>query len=173
MSATRTDEFGFGSLDWVGLIGFMALTHVVGALGTVDVRIALRSDWYKKLKRVSVPNWLFGVMWTILYTLMAVSVFLVWQDNAVSYPKLFNPSIALWVGLLFFNAIWSPLFFGAQAFGVALADVIMQLLLAIGVTVLFFMQNIAAGALMIPLCAWLCFAAYLNAYVVLHNRVES
>jgi tryptophan-rich sensory protein len=102
-----------------------------------------------------------------MYTLMGAAVFLVWQDNGVSQVlPLYNGSIAVWVVMLVVNALWTPLFFGMRMLRLALADLVLHLLLAIAVVVLFFMQNWVAGALMIPLCLWLVFALYLNAYIV-------
>jgi len=173
--ATRTDAFGFAALDWVGLLGFMAISHVAGALGGMDTRLAVRSEWYKKLNKspANPPNWVFGLMWALLFTLMAVAVFLVWQDNGIRFPQYYNVSIALWSVMVVINAIWMSVFFGMQWFTTALVILILQLMLSIAVTILFFLQQIVAGVLMIPLCVWLCFATYLNGYVVFSNREEA
>jgi benzodiazapine receptor len=170
--ALRTDVLGFRALDWLGLLVYQVLSHGAGALGAADTRRAARSEWYQKLKRAPLdpPNWLFGIVWPMLYTLMGVAAFLIWQDNGVANIVCYNASLALWIVMLVSNAVWSPLFFGAQQFLLALLDLVLHLLLAVAVCVLFFLQYWVAGALMIPLCIWLMFAFYLNLYVVLYNN---
>lgn len=75
--------------------------------------------WYAALKkpRYTPPNWAFGPVWTILYILMAISVFLVWQKGLAT-PGVLLAFTLFWVQLAF-NALWSVIFFGRKSRGAA------------------------------------------------------
>ena len=128
------------------------------------------ADWYPTLTKPSFnpPAWVFGPAWTLLYIMMGVAAFLVWRQGLESD----GVKIALTVfGIqLALNGLWSILFFGMQAPGLALAEIIV-LWIAIGVTTVLFWQVVpAAGALLLPYWGWVSFATVLNASLWWLNR---
>lgn len=117
--------------------------------------------WYQGLAKpiFAPPDRLFGPVWTVLYAMIAVSGWLAWRAP---------PSGARTVGLRWYffqlalNLMWSVVFFGLHAIGIALID-IAALLLAILVTVAYFWRvDRAAALLLVPYAAWVAFAAALN-----------
>jgi tryptophan-rich sensory protein len=124
--------------------------------------------WYKNLNQSSLtpPNYVFGIVWPFLYFLMFTALLLVWTNNKC-YPYCFP--ITLFVIHLFFNLIWTTLFFKWKMIRLALFDLIMVLLLAFVTFLHFYNINKKAGYLFIPYLLWLSFALYLNIHIVLNN----
>lgn len=104
------------------------------------------------------PGWLFPVVWTILYTLMGISSYIIYQSSEEGRAK------ALFVyGLqLFFNFFWSIIFFGASMYLFAFVWLIMMIALIILMIYLFYQISPVAAYLQIPYLAWCVFAAVLN-----------
>ncbi len=142
---------------WLGLAGWLGLTFGAAVLGTMFMPDA----WYAGLKKPSwnPPNWIFGPVWTVLYTMMAVAVWLVWQRGGFAAQR---HALVLFLVQLALNAAWTPLFFGLHLPGIAFAEILL-LLVTIGFTVMAFIRrNILAGWLLVPYFAWVSFAAMLN-----------
>ncbi|HEY3396832.1 MAG TPA: TspO/MBR family protein [Armatimonadota bacterium] len=117
--------------------------------------------WYAGLRQPSFspPNWVFGPVWTVLYTLMAVAAWLVWQRSGEGHV---TPALALFGLQLALNVVWSLLFFGRHEIGLALAD-LAALWTAVLMTILLFWPfSPLAGALLLPYLAWVSFAGVLN-----------
>ena len=117
-------------------------------------------SWYAGLIRPSFapPNWVFAPVWTALFILMAIALFIAWE-NKFKKAKL---------GLLFFviqlilNIFWSFLFFGLHNPWFALIEIIVLLIVIILTTIQFWKTNMWAGILMLPYIAWVGFATVLN-----------
>ncbi len=140
-----------------------------GALGSIFTAGSI-PDWYDKLNKpfFSPPNWVFGPVWSVLYFLMAISLFLVWNK------KTTKSSVKL--ALLFFaiqiilNAVWSPVFFGLRSPMGGLV-IIALLWIAIVLTIVsFFNISKLAGILLVPYVFWVSFATVLNYWIVVLNR---
>jgi benzodiazapine receptor len=117
-------------------------------------------EWYAALKKPAwnPPGWLFGPVWFALYLLMGIAAAKVWNAGS---PARRTPIVWFCVQLAL-NALWSRVFFGWHQMGWALVN-----LVALCVTVLITMVEFrrvrpAAGALLMPYFAWICFAAVLN-----------
>jgi translocator protein len=117
--------------------------------------------WYAALVKppLNPPNWVFAPVWTILYTLMAVAVWLIWKTR----PSTCRISgMRLFLVQLLFNFLWSWIFFSRHQIATAVVDILL-LLVAILLTILSFKKmNHTAAWLMVPYLAWVAFAAYLN-----------
>ena len=146
--------------DVVALAVCLAACFGAAALGTMFTWPGV-STWYQGIRKPSFspPNWVFGPVWTALYTMMAVAAWLVWQKSdaaARSVPLvLFGVQLAL-------NAAWSPIFFGLRSFGWALADIVALWLAIVATLVAFLRVSAPAGLLLVPYLAWVSFAAVLN-----------
>lgn len=137
------------------LVVFLLVTFAAPA---VSAFIEMPGAWYEGLQKPTwnPPAWLFGPVWTLLYTLMAVAAWLVWKRVRFGSP------MTLYFVQLVLNAAWTPVFFKAHALGGGLV-VIVALWLAILMTWLSFRRvNAAAGWLFVPYLAWVSFATYLN-----------
>ena len=124
--------------------------------------------WYKKLKKapLSPPDWIFGTVWPILYLMLGVSCALIWNDpKCAPYCKQLNP---FWIQLVL-NLCWTTVFFKyKQIFGGLL--MILAILYYTYITYIKFLEiNPIASYLLVPYMLWLCFAAYLNGYILFLN----
>jgi tryptophan-rich sensory protein len=150
------------------LILCLALCLAIGAVGSY-VTMPQIPTWYAGLAKPSwtPPNGLFPVVWTILYLMIAVSLWLVW-DRVPPSPQ--RTGALGWSAVqLVLNAIWSPIFFGAHATRAALI-VIMLLLIAIIMTIrATWPLHRVAAALLIPYAIWIAYAATLNAGIAAMN----
>ena len=128
------------------------------------------AGWYDGLRKpvFTPPDWVFGPAWTVLYVLMGVAAFLVWQRGWESRPV--RVALGWFAVQLVLNALWSPVFFGLHRIGLALV-VILLLWGAIVATIVSFLNvsKLAAG-LLCPYLLWVSFAATLNGAIWLLNR---
>ena len=124
--------------------------------------------WYNSLKRspLSPPDYVFGIVWPILYALMFIALFLVWT-NKKCFP--YCSPITFFAVHFFFNTIWTTIFFKWQMPKLALLDLTLVLGLVAVSYGHFYKIRKTAAYLLIPYLAWLCFAFYLNLYVAIYN----
>lgn len=113
------------------------------------------------------PAWVFPVVWTILYTLMGISLYLVWNSNSGKDEK--QRAVIFFGAQLFLNFIWSPIFFGLQQFLLAFIVLILMWIFTLGMIISFYKISKPAGLLQIPYLLWLTFAGYLNFAIYLLN----
>jgi benzodiazapine receptor len=140
------------------LVAAIALCFVPAAI-SVQFR---PDDWYRSLVRppLAPPDWVFGPVWTLLYTLMGVSLWLVWRRTG---PANAPAAWGLFATQLTLNGLWSWLFFGRHEMLWALVDLLLLaavLALTIGA---FRRHSSLAARLLYPYLAWVLFAGYLNA----------
>jgi benzodiazapine receptor len=141
-----------------------------GAIGSLSVTDHGFTSWYAAIEKPAFtpPGWVFGPVWTVLYLLMGVAAFLVWQRGLGS--RLVRVALAWFLVQLVLNASWTPVFFGLHRIGLAL-QVIVLLWAAIVVTMYYFFRvSRWAGLLLIPYLLWVSFAAVLNASIWHLNR---
>lgn len=118
-------------------------------------------EWYASLRKPAwnPPGWIFGPVWTALYTMMAVAAWMVWRHGGFTAQR--RP-LALFLLQLALNAAWTPLFFGWHRPGLAFAEIVL-LWLAIAATLVAFRPvSRAAAWLLAPYLAWVSFATVLN-----------
>ena len=130
---------------------------ILGGLSSSDTPNDL---WYQELNKSSLnpPGYIFGIVWPILYILMSISAF-----------RTFSETRKLFLIQLFFNAIWSWLFFAFHMPIVALLNIWILIALNIKLNVNMLRIDTISGILFIPYIVWLCFASYLNLFIVLNN----
>lgn len=143
--------------NWLVFIGCILLAEGAGLIGTLATTPAI-GGWYATLIRpdIAPPNWVFGPVWTTLFFLMGVALFLVWRrgGTAVAYVA-FGFQLAL-------NILWSFIFFGAHNLGGALIEIAL-LWIAIAATIWAFAKKSKTAAwLLVPYLLWVSFASYLN-----------
>jgi len=155
------------------LLAFLAISFAVAALGAVST-IQNVDGWYAHADRAfwTPPNAVFGPIWTVLYTLMSVSAWLVWRERA---RRDVRPALMAYVVQLILNSLWTPVFFGLYpvAGGSALW-IALLIILAIDAMVLVTMLRFwpvrrLAALLLIPYWAWVLYATTLNAYLAIKN----
>lgn len=154
---------------WRSLLFFVLLIAAIQALGSYSTFQSVPT-WYAGLSKPfwSPPNWLFGPVWTMLYLMLAISGWLLWVRTPER--KMQQPVIRYYFFQLFFNALWSPLFFWLRHPDAALACLLLLDLFAVLTLVASFRQNHkAVGWMFVPYCAWVFFATTLNAAIVYLN----
>ena len=119
-------------------------------------------DWYGRLRKPSFtpPGWLFGPVWTLLYTGMGLSAWLVWRTPRRRAARRW--ALAVFAVQLLLNAAWPGVFFGLHLPGPAFGEILVLWAAAAATMVLFFRLSAPAGWLMVPYLVWLTFAAVLN-----------
>lgn len=124
-------------------------------------------QWYPQLnKPVSTPpDYLFPIVWTILYTMMALSLALLWQSKSAKKKRSF-----VYFGIqLFLNFIWTFLFFYLESPGIAFIDIVL-LWIFIVVTICSFWKHTHWGSyLLFPYLVWVSYAVFLNYAIWLNN----
>lgn len=125
-------------------------------------------QWYKNLKRskLSPPSYVFGIVWPILYTLMFISLIILWT-NKKCYP--YCEPITYFMFQLFFNITWTNLFFNLKKPLWALIDLCITLIFTVITYKKMMKFSKTAAYLLVPYILWLSFAFYLNAFIVLNN----
>ncbi len=120
------------------------------------------SAWFRALEKPAFypPEWAFGVVWTLLFTLMGVALFLVVRRGVDSGPV--RVAVALFAVQMAVNIAWTPTFFELRALGVALVVVAVLFVLVAATLVAFARVDRRAGALLVPYLLWVGFATVLN-----------
>ena len=139
------------------IVGFISSYFTVGSIPT----------WYASLNKPSFnpPNYIFAPVWTILYILMGISLYLI-----LSSKKNNKYGLMLFFVQLALNFAWSLVFFGTHHIVPAFIDIVL-LWIAIFMTIKEFLKiNKTAGYLLIPYILWVSFATILNLSIVLLNK---
>ena len=149
----------------LALVGWLALSFTAAAMGG----FFLPGEWYAGLRKPSwnPPNWIFGPVWTALYTAMAIAAWLVWRRGSFAGQRF---ALSLYLKQLLLNALWSPLFFGLRNPGLAFVDIVLLWLAVLATVVAFWKTRPLAGALLVPYLAWVTFASVLNFAIWRLNR---
>jgi len=150
------------------LLVSLSLTFVVGAVASY-VTLPQIAGWYRTLQKPSFnpPNWLFGPVWTLLYIMIAIAAYLIWQRR--SHDALYKKARLIYFVQLFLNFSWSIVFFGLHQVIGALV-VIGLLWVSIIFTIYCFSKiNRIAAWLLVPYLCWVSFASVLNLYIYLLN----
>ena len=125
-------------------------------------------QWYKNLKRskLSPPSYVFGIVWPILYTLMFISLIILWT-NKKCYP--YCEPITYFLFQLFFNITWTNLFFNLKKPLWAFVDLCITLIFTLITYKKMMKFSKTAAYLLVPYILWLSFAFYLNAFIFVNN----
>lgn len=179
----------------LALIGWIALCYAAAAAGAVFTT----GNWYAILNKPtwSPPGWLFGPVWTLLYTMMGVSAWMVWKGRGTASPeqgagdasergaaatperetgarrrhaRTAASPIRTFMIQLALNAIWTPLFFGARQIGMAFIEIIVLWCAILATIIAFRRVSTTAAWLLVPYLLWVTFASVLNGALWWMNR---
>lgn len=153
---------------WPGALLFILVCQGAGIVGALSTQTAT-SAWYATLELPSFqpPGWLFGPVWTLLYTLMGLAAWRVWC-HGVAKPGVRSALVLFGVQLLL-NASWSPVFFGAHRIDWALAIIAALWAVLVATIVAFWRVDRPAAWMLVPYLAWVSFATALNATILSLN----
>ncbi|WP_232676548.1 TspO/MBR family protein [Nocardioides sp. R-C-SC26] len=133
---------------------------VVGSLAATSSKetyAALDKPWFAP------PSWVFGPTWTALYVLIAIAGWRLWRASGV------DAAVVWWGVQIVLNAAWTPLFFAADAYGLAFAELTLLVVSVIATVLLARRRDKIAALLLLPYLTWVVFAGALNLGVWLLN----
>ena len=147
------------SLTFILLITFLA--SGIGGFTTAN----FKEPWYSQiiLPSFNPPSWVFGPVWTTLYILMSIAIWRIWikyYDNKILNLYFFH---------LFFNMIWSIIFFGFHQIGLALLDLFIILIFIVLLMKIYYSKDKISFSLMVPYFLWSAYALVLNFNIFILN----
>lgn len=146
----------------------MLITLSVGAIAGFATVHSI-DTWYATLNKPTFnpPNWLFGPVWTFLYILMGIALYLTWKLPA---SKNRNIAMGFFFLQLLLNFLWSFIFFYFHSISFALFDIVVLWAMILLTIILFSRFSKAACWLLVPYISWVSFAMILNIYIYGLNR---
>jgi translocator protein len=152
---------------WLRLAGFIILCQGAGIIGSVFTMPKIAS-WYLGLQKpwFNPPNWVFGPVWTTLFALMGISLYLLWKKKA---DKRFSTAMYIFGAQFFVNIFWNFLFFGLESPLLGLASIIVMWAMIALTIAAFYRISKKAGLILLPYIIWVSIAAALNYYVMILN----
>lgn len=150
------------------LVAALLLPLGVGAIAGLFTAKAI-PGWYATLNQPSFnpPNWVFGPVWTTLYIIMGISLFLIWK---LEPGKDRNQAILVFMVQLILNFCWSFFFFYFKMIGVALIDILALWIMIVIMLIRFYKLKPLAAYINIAYLLWITFATALNAAYFMLNR---
>ncbi len=143
------------------LIVSILICQAAGGIGALAMGSSL-DNWYATLNKPSFnpPGWIFGPVWGILYTLMGIAAWLVW-NKGLNNPTV-RTALTLFIVQLVLKSAWTFLFFGLKMPLLAFGEIVFLWIMILLTTIWFFKVSTYAGALLIPYILWVSFASVLN-----------
>jgi len=151
----------------LGYIISILIAQLAGLVGSIFTMPAI-TTWYAELVKPSFtpPSYVFGPAWAMLYTLMGLAAYRIWEKRSASGARR---ALVLYAVQLVLNVLWSYAFFGLHN-PLAGVGVIVLLWIAVFMTMIFFYRvDNTAGWLFVPYVAWISFAGMLNYAVWMLN----
>jgi translocator protein len=148
--------------NFIKFIFCILITECAGIFGGVATASSVKTWYTVNLVKPSFnpPSWVFAPVWTLLFFLMGVALYLVWNKK--------NNLFWFWIQLIL-NTLWSFLFFGLHSPSLAFYEIII-LWFAIFMTIIkFYRYNKIASILLWPYLAWVSFASFLNYSIMILN----
>lgn len=137
------------------------ICELAGIIGSIFTSPSI-DGWYASIVKpeLNPPSWVFGPVWTTLFALMGIAVFLIWEKGLSHKGVKF--ALGIFTVQLVLNIFWSIIFFGLHSPGGAFIEIIFLWLAILATIVSFVKISKLAAWLMIPYIIWVSFAMYLN-----------
>lgn len=150
------------------LIISIIIPLIAGFVGSLATFSSIPT-WYVALAKPvwAPPNWLFGPVWTTLFILMGIALFLVWRKGLERRDV--KIAISVFGIQLVLNVLWSVIFFGLHSLLGGLIEIVFLWIAILINIILFYKISKAAGILLLPYIAWVTIAFYLTYTVYLLN----
>lgn len=152
----------------IKLIVSIAVCLLGGAAGSFFTSGSIDS-WYIYLKKPALnpPSWVFAPVWTALYIMMGVSVYLVWRKGLGD--RYAGSAIIAFLIQLILNFLWSPVFFGMRSPLYSFIIIILMWIAILATIILFYRISKVSAYLLVPYLLWVSFAIYLNGAILYLN----
>lgn len=153
--------------DLVALVVIVLLAQTAGLVG-IPFTARGTESWYGQLDRpwFNPPDWVFGPVWTFLYALIGVAAWRVWRTDP---SEARTRALRWWAVQLALNALWTPLFFGAQVPELALAEILLLAASVVATVVAFRAVDRLATWMLLPYLGWVLYATLLNGAIAVMN----
>ena len=150
------------------LILSLVICQLAGFIGAIFTMDSIPT-WYAALNKPSFnpPNNVFGPVWTILYVMMGISMFLIWKEGLKN--KDVKNAFIFFIIQLILNSLWSVVFFGAHSVFGGLIIIVLLWLAVLYCIISFRKISRVASILLIPYLLWITFATLLNYYILILN----
>ena len=150
---------------FLSFIVFFVITYSASLIGAF-VTINYKDPWYLLLNKpvFNPPDWLFGPVWTVLYLMMTISIWIYWNTKNRNVNTVY-----IYLIHLIFNTTWSVVFFVFHNMVLALLVLIILIALIINLILRFKRVKMLSAYLMIPYLLWCSFALILNTSLILLN----
>jgi benzodiazapine receptor len=149
----------------ISLLLWVVLSFVPAVVGSQF----MPDQWYRELQKPwwNPPGDIFAPVWTMLYALMGVAVWIVWKRAGFAGAGL---ALTLFILQLVLNGAWTWIFFGLHRPGAALIEIIILWIAILATLISFWQKSAAAGWLLVPYLAWVSFATALTFAIWRLNR---
>jgi len=143
------------------LLAAIVICNLAGIIGSL-VTTTGEGSWYAAIEKppFNPPGFVFGPVWTTLYILMGISLYLIWMEG--TGRREVRLALIFFSTQLVLYALWTFLFFGLQSPFLGLVEIIILWLFIVATIVAFYRINKTAAFLMVPYLAWVTFAAFLT-----------
>ncbi len=150
---------------WKPLLVSILISLGVGGLSSLFTMGS--AELYQSLNQppLAPPPILFPIVWTILYILMGISAYLIFESQSFLKKR----ALTLYGVQLLFNTLWSLFFFTLQWYWFAFFWLVILFILVLAMIISFYQINKTAALLQLPYLFWLLFAGYLNFMIALNN----
>jgi len=164
----QTTELTSGRQTWIqtrSLLVFAAATALVAWLGSMATRESVDSQWFESLQKPVFypPSQVFGIVWTILYVMIAIAGWLAWRNGGGL------STLRPWALQLVLNLGWTIVFFALQEPSWAMVVIVALFTAAVWSAVEMWAVSRGAAWLFVPYLAWIAFAGVLNGAIVALN----
>ena len=165
---TKTSPREFTLLSAFQLLVAILISQMAGIIGAVFTTSSI-SSWYVYLSKpfFNPPNWLFGPVWTMLYAMMGIALFLVWRQR--HDDTRVHMALRWFFAQLALNTLWSIVFFGWKELWLGVVVILVMWWLIFKTIKAFAPISQWASWLLYPYLAWVSFATLLNLSIALLN----
>ena len=150
---------------FLSFVLFFTITYSASFIGGL-VTITLKEPWYSQLTKSNLnpPDWIFAPVWTTLYLMMTIAIWLYWHSRNRDINTIYIYFIHI-----VFNTTWSIIFFGLNNLVLSLINLTILILFIVYLIIKFKEISKLSFYLMIPYLVWCCFALILNSTLVYLN----
>lgn len=158
----------FKKSDILKLIVSILIPLTAGFIGSIATMSSI-STWFTTLAKPAwtPPNWAFALIWTTLFILMGIALFLVWRQGL--WRKDVKIAVIIFAVQLVLNVLWSIIFFGLQFLTGGLIEIVFLWIAILATIITFYRISKPAGILLLPYIIWVTIASYLTYTVYLLN----
>lgn len=146
---------------FVKFVAAILVVQLAGFVGSIFTAPAI-GGWYATIQKplFNPPNWVFAPVWTTLFLLMGIALYLVW-DKGLERKEV-KLAVSVFGVQLSLNIMWSFLFFGLQSPFLAFIEIVLLWIAILATTILFYRVSKKPGLLLVPYLLWVSFAVLLN-----------